>query len=77
MRGIWFGGGSCGATGGVKLPDLSGVAVPGIGCANVFKTVAGPKTVRGAEGGEAALGADACASENEDAVGRRRCGFVL
>jgi len=54
---------------GVELPDEGGIAVPGLGSADVLDAMAGPEAVGGAEGGQAALGADAGAGEDEDAVG--------
>ena len=56
---------------GVELPDQSGVAMESFGGADVLDAMAGPKAVGGAEGGETALGADAGAGEDKDAVGGR------
>jgi hypothetical protein len=90
VGGVGLGFGSVGAAFGIELPDEFGIASPGIGCADVFNAIAGPEAVVGAEGGQAALGADAGAGEDEYAVGggdgdlthdRSRCscgtGFML
>ena len=69
VGGVGSGGLRGGSAGGVKLPDEGGIALEGFGSADVLDAMAGPEAVGGAEGGEAALGADAGAGEDEDAVG--------
>jgi hypothetical protein len=69
VGGVGLGFGSVGAAFGVELPDEFGIALPGGGRADIFNAIAGPEAIVGAEGGQAALGADACAGEDEDAVG--------
>jgi len=53
---------------GVELPDQCGIAVESFGGADVLDAMAGPKTVGGTEGREAAFGADAGAGEDEDTI---------
>ena len=69
VGGVGLGFGTGGAACGVELPDEFGIASPGVGGTDVFNSIAGPKTVVGAEGGQAALRTDASAGEDEDSVG--------
>jgi hypothetical protein len=69
VGGVGLGFGSVGAALGIELPDEFGIASPGVGSADIFNAIAGPEAVVGAEGGQAALSADASAGEDEDAVG--------
>ena len=54
---------------GIEIPDQRRVAPQSFWGTDFFDVVSGPQTVGRTEGGQAALGADACASEDEEAVG--------
>ncbi len=61
VAGVGMGGEGVAAAHGVEAPDEGGVGVPGVGRGDVFDAMAVPEAAGAAEGGEAALGGDACA----------------
>src|ERR1700757_4649134 len=65
---IGFGGGGNAAAHGVEIPDEAMVVTPGIWRGDVLEAVVAPQAAGIAEGGNAALGADAGAGQDEEAV---------
>ena len=61
VAGVGMGGEGVAAAHGVEAPDEGGVGLPGFGGGYVFYAMAVPEAAGAAEGGEAALGGDACA----------------
>lgn len=70
VRGVRLSLLSGGAALGIELPDRPGIALPGFGGADLFDAMTGPEAVFCAEGGQAALRADARAGEDKDAIFR-------
>ncbi len=69
VRGIGLGLGAVGAALGIELPHQRWIALERLGRADLFDAMSRPEPVGRAKGGQAAFGADACAGEDEDAVG--------
>jgi len=68
VGGIGLGVNRFAAAHGVEVPDEFGIAAPGGGSGDVFETVVAPEAIRVAEGRDAALGGDAGAGEEEEAI---------
>jgi len=69
MGGIGPGVDRFAAAHGVEIPDKVRIAAPCGGSGDVFETVVAPQAIGVAEGGDAALGGDAGAGEEEEAIG--------
>lgn len=68
MRGVWLASLRVTPSYGVKLPYQLRVRFPCLGCRYFFDAIATPQTVAVTERRNSALGADACASQDKDAV---------
>jgi hypothetical protein len=73
MRGVWLGLGALRAALRIELPHEHGIFFQSLRSADILNAMAGPQAVRRAKRGQAAFGADAGASEDEEAIGR--CDF--
>jgi hypothetical protein len=72
VAGVGLGGERVAAAHRVEAPDEGWIGVPGFGGGDVLYAMTVPQAARTAEGGEAALGGDARAGEDEEAVVSRK-----